>query len=527
MTAYQKGIEAFRAGRLDEAERRFRRAARELSGKASAAVWCYLGIVLAQQSRRDEALAAFAAAMAADPAYAESYYNQGLVFHLSGDLTAAIPCYEAALAQRNDYPDATRNLALALQQQGQADRAIRLYRQLLQRHPRDAWGCNSLAAVLQSQGQLEEALALCRQALEIQPQYPDACSNLATILKELGHADEALLQYQRAISLDPANPKYRFDFGLALLAAGRWLEGWPWYESRANRHCNRPPRHAAEWQGEPLAGKSILLYSEQGFGDIFMMFRYADTLVEAGASVSVLVPRCLHPLLQRGHGRFPVLCYYDEAPATDFDSSLMSLFLHLQVTPTSIPPVSPYVFARPSARPAGLAADRFQVGLVWGGTPQHPNDRNRSLPHFRDLASLLEVEGVCCHSLQKGPRADECLGFPVARPLQETWEWDDTAAFVQHLDLVITIDSAIAHLAGAMGVPVWLLLPKYPEWRWYPYGETTPWYRSMRLCRQPECGDWASVAQTLRAALGDQAKEWRDRQPARPLTDRVQPAQRL
>jgi tetratricopeptide (TPR) repeat protein len=508
MTSYQKGIEAFRAGQLDKAERHFRRAVREISGKASAAVWCYLGIVLAQQPlRREDALAAFAAAIAADPAHAESHYNMGLVFHLHGDSTAAISCYEVALAHRNDYPDATHNLGLLLQQQGDSVRAAQLYRDLLRRYPQDAWSYSILATILQSQGCLEEALALCRRALEIEPQYSGACCNLAQILKELGRFDEARQQYERALALEPANPKYRFNLGVVLLETGHWLEGWPWYESRENRHYNRPPCHGAEWQGEPVAGKSILLYSEQGFGDIFMMFRYAETLVDAGAEVTVLVPKVLHSLLRRGHDRFRVLHYYAEAPVADFDSSIMSLFLYLRLTPVTILPVAPYVFARASERPASLVPGRFHVGLVWGGTPQHPNDRNRSLPHFRELAPLLDVNGVSYHSLQKGQRAEECLGFPVSRPLLEDGEWDDTAAFIQHLDLVITIDSAVAHLAGAMGLPVWLLLPKHPEWRWYPYGETTPWYSTMRLCIQSERGDWTSVIHALRDSLIGQVKE--------------------
>lgn len=501
MTPYQKGVEAFRAGRFDEAERRFRIAAREIPGKGAAAAWCYLGIVLTRQQRGEAAADAFTAAIAADPAHAESHFNLGLVCHLRGEIPAAIRSYELALAHRGDYPDAIRNLAVALETAGDAARAVQLYRQLLQRNSRDAWTCNNLATLLKAQGSLEEALGLFQRALEIDSEYPAAFYNLGNVLKELGRPDEALQPYGRAAALEPGNPTYGVDFGFALLASGQWLEGWPWYEYRDGRHFNRPPLHGPEWRGEPVDGKSLLLYSEQGFGDVFMMFRYADVLVDAGAEVTVMVPRALQPLLRRGHGRFRVLSSADELAATDFDCPIMSLPLHLHLTLDSIRPVAPYVFARATERPAALQSDGLHVGLVWGGNPRFPDDRNRSLPHFRELAPLLDVEGVCFHSLQKEPRAGECLGFPVSQPLPDSGEWDDTAAFANHLDLIITTDTAMAHLAGAMGLPVWLLLHKLPDWRWYPYGEATPWYPSMRLFMQPNRGDWAGVVQPLRERL--------------------------
>ncbi|MEI6297529.1 MAG: glycosyltransferase family 9 protein, partial [bacterium] len=232
--------------------------------------------------------------------------------------------------------------------------------------------------------------------------------------------------------------------------------------------------------------------------------RYAESLTNQGAIVTVLVPPVLMTLLQRRHDRIQVLPNVNVKHLEghfDFHCPLMSLPRCLGLEPDLIQVIDRYLWARPEPRPPGFQEKRLQIGLVWAGNIKFSNDIQRSLPHFRLLAPLLELPGCQFHSLYVGSRVNELDGFIIDNPVTNFRDFDDTAAYIQHLDLVITVDTSVAHLAGALGKPVWILLPNIAEWRWYPYGETTPWYPSARLFIQRRRGDWCEIVQRVKQEL--------------------------
>jgi hypothetical protein len=355
------------------------------------------------------------------------------------------------------------------------------------------------------QNHWDVALEHYRSALKLRPDYIDALINAGWVFHASGDLDNALACYRRLDRLAPAHPMVRSNLGQVLLARGEWTaEAWNACEARWELQLNeRYPFPIPEWTGQPLQGKKLVLWPEQGLGSNIMMFRYAAWLAARGVAVTVMAAEPLQALFQRHQKTISVVPASRVAPlpAGDYHCPMMGLLRVLKVTPVTIYGQPGYLHARPEARPVQLATNLKHIGLVWAGKPEHGNDLNRSLPHFRVLAPLLELSGLAWHSLQLGPRENECLGFEVAQPAKAFKDFDDTAAFIQHLDLVITVDTAVAHLAGALGKPVWILLPTPAEWRWYPYGETTPWYPSARLFIQKTQGDWNEVVNRVAIAL--------------------------
>jgi hypothetical protein len=390
----------------------------------------------------DEAIPAFVQAAAFDPAKADYQYNLGLAMQHGGDVRAACDCYEKAVALRPGYAEAWYNLGVARQSLGQELAAIAAYDRLLF---------------------LEIAPADRRFALEV-----------------------------------------LYGLSFVLLARGEWTPAaWKAYESRWDFRpgFSRPATPFPEWDGRSSQGKRLLFWPEQGFGDNIMMFRYALSLAQQGALVTVLASPLLQSLFQRQHENVTVLSTVDPGEPYDGHRPMMGLLDALKVTPLSILSPSSYLHPRPDPRPGHWPLRGLQVGVAWSGGSRTGHDPLRSLSHLRALSPLLTVPGIFWHSLQKGTREDECLEFGIPQLAKEFNDFDDTAAFIQHLDLVITVDTAVAHLAGALGKPVWILLPTPAEWRWYPYGETTPWYPSARLFIQKTPGDWSEVIDRVAIAL--------------------------
>ncbi|MEI6297530.1 MAG: tetratricopeptide repeat protein, partial [bacterium] len=441
---YQQGIEALRAGRSEPAERCFREVLKDNPAEESAIL--YLGMILAKTNRMVEAAAFYEAGLQLIPGSAELCYNLALARQHQGDVATAIHHYEMAIRLRPTYAAAWNNLGLAYNDP-------------------------------------EKGIPCFQRAMALDPGDPQYHDNLGTDLVMLGHRDEGIRCYQEALRLRPNDPDIRLHYGLAVLGQGHWQQGWPFYDGRIAGRSSPLDSSISAWKGESLKDRSILLWAEQGYGDSLMMFRYANLLSEQGATVSVLVQSALMVLFQRGHDRIRILPMANgQRPegSFDFHCPLMSLPHRLGLEPDLIQIVDRYLFARPVPRPSSFQAKRLQIGLAWFGNPLFFNDRQRSLSHFRILAPLLGVPGCQFHSLSVGSRVNEINGFPVDNPITNAWDFDDTAAYIQHLDLVISVDTAAAHLAGALGKPVWILLPTPAEWRWYPYGESTPWYSSAR-----------------------------------------------
>lgn len=438
---FQRGTAAFRNQAADKAEAWFAEAVADDPQAAEA--WFWLGLVRAAQGKLPAAAEALAQARTLDPRQPDHHYNFGLARQLLGEQAEAATAYEQAAALRPGHAATWHNLAAACEHLGRHEQAIEAYEKLL--------------------------------ALEIPP-------------------DERREAESR-----------RYALGLGLLDQGRWTPAaWKGYRARWRllpEGFQAPRLPFPEWDGRIIPGYRLFLWPEQGFGDNLMMFRYAAWLARQGMAVSWFVPPALRPLFQRQESGVEVLGEIDPQRPFDGHQPIMGLLEALRVSSEMILPLAPCLRARPEPRPATLQAGKLQVGLAWAGNPNHPNDQHRSLPGLQALGPLLQIPGLQFHALQPGFGTEELQAAGINNPAREFRSFDDTAAFVQHLDLVVSVDTAAAHLAAALGKPVWILLPKPTEWRWYPYAETTPWYPSARLFIQKQSGDWDEVLRRVAQEL--------------------------
>jgi len=415
--------------------------------------------------------------------------------------------------------------ALAAQAQGDLAGAERLYRALIEADSRNGIAHNNLATLLRQSGRFAGAIAHYRCALESLPDSAQIHANLADTLESLEQYEAAESAYRRALELDPARAEARYNYGLLLLAAGRYAQGWAHYEARSQVFREHGSLPFARWNGEDLRGKTLLLLPEQGYGDTIQFVRYVSLLKARGvAKLSVICKPALVPLLRTVQGIDALITDPHGLQVHDYWDSLLSLPGRFGTTLESIPAQIPYVGVftnRLEAWRASLPVDGLRVGLVWKGNPEHDNDAERSLPHFSALQPLWSVNsvnsvssarGVHFISLQVGgaetearQRASEqpalCLGDQIR-------DFGDTAAIVGQLNLIICVDTAVAHLAGALGVACWLLLPRRGvDWRWQRSGVQSPWYpKDMYLFRQREAG-WPGVIGEVRDALADSVRE--------------------
>jgi hypothetical protein len=396
------------------------------------------------------------------------------------------------------------------------EESIQAYRSSLAAAPGVAQVHGNLAAALKQAGRADEAAAECRRALAIQPNFPEAMNNLGGILQDHGRFDEAMRTFRQVLASNPGFAEARMCLALALLLQGRFEEGWEAYESR-----RQIPRIARSfgfaqpyWDGSPLGGRRILLASEQGFGDTLQFVRYAALVAARGGRVMLQCKPELKRLLSGQCGIEQVIASGDPLRGFDAWCLLMSLPHLMRTTLQAIPARVPYLTPDPQLVRAWAERIRgepaaLKVGLVWAGGAHNKNDRVRSLS-LASLAPLARVPGVRLYSLQKGPASEQARVAPPGMQLvdwtQELRDFADTAALVANLDLVISVDTAVAHLAGAIARPVWVLLPLSPDFRWLLKRDDSPWYPTARLFRQPIEGDWPGVvAQVERALQGTRA----------------------
>lgn len=514
-----------------------------------------LGVVLERLGRLDEAERRFAAAAALDPRDPGLLQRRADLLQRLGRGAEAEACYLAALALRPDGAELHNNLAVLYAGTGRPDAAERHYRQALDAHPAhaDAWhnlgllytrqrrlaeaeaallACarlrpadlevlNSLGNVYQQRDREAEAEQAYRAALALRPGYAKTLNNLGALLQRGGRADEAEAAYRQAAAADPAYPEARWNLGFLLLAQGRLEEGWPWMEARhdprlAQPIAARPALPFPQWRGEGLAGRRIVVWPEQGFGDLVQFVRYLPLLKAAGArSVTLVCQDALAPLLRGAAGADLVLplSQAGRLEPQDYWVLALSLPMHFRTTLATIPAALPYLAADPArmahwrARLDDQARGGPRVGLVWRGFGGHVNDAHRSLPGLSSLAPLLALPGIAFYSLQRGMDGEEgarAAADPVLPALgAEIADFADTAAIVAQLDLVICVDTAVAHVAGALGIPCWVLLPAvHPDWRWLQGRSDSPWYPGvLRLYRQQRPGDWDGVIAALAADL--------------------------
>ena len=400
-------------------------------------------------------------------------FQSALSAHLAGHLDEAEHAYRSALEIKPDYAEAHNNLGILLK---------------VRRPP--------------------EAEAAYRRALEIKPDYADAHINLGNLLKDSKRLPEAEAAYRRALEIKPAYADARFNLSHLLLTLQRYHEAWPLYESRfdpkkENNVVKLPELSYPQWQGESLVGKSLVIWPEQGFGDLIQFVRYAPILKARGVSRLTLVcAQPLAPLLETVEGVDAVVTELAQVPAHDYWSFILSLPLHYATTAETIPVAPmPYLHTLPERVTRWrerLPSTGLRVGLVWKGSPMHKNDHNRSLPGLASFLPLWSVPGVTFISLQKGQGEEEASHPPLGQAIvalgAQMQDFADSAVIVSQLDLVICVDTAIAHVAGALGKPCWVLLPAMgSDWRWQLDRTDSPWYPSVRLFRQSDLEDWRAT----------------------------------
>ncbi|MFO1361145.1 MAG: tetratricopeptide repeat protein [Burkholderiales bacterium] len=469
------------------------------------------GVLHCERAAWREAIECFRAALSLRPDHAEAHCNLGTALQECGALDDAVRCFRTALGLRPDYYEAHYNLGNALKERGDLDAAADEYRAALRLQPDFPPAHNNLGTVLQQRGELDGAERAFAAALRLDPGFEKAHNGLGLVRFERGHVGEAIERYRHALRLAPDFAEAHLNLALALLLSGRLQEGWGEYEWRWRSRAlglERRHRDAPRWRGEPLAGRSILLHYEQGLGDTIQFARLAHAVAALGARVMLEVQAPLHALLRRALAPLEVLRAGDPLPTFDYQCPLLSVPGALGIALDDVPAAVPYLAADEALRLRWRerigGAQGLRVGIAWAGSATHRYDRNRSVP-FALLAPLLGVPGVRGYSLQKGAAAraagETRGGDALIDWTDELASFDDTAALVACLDLVVTVDTAVAHLAGALGKPVWLLTPFAPDWRWLLERADSPWYPTMRLFRQRAPRDWGGVVGDVRAEL--------------------------
>jgi tetratricopeptide (TPR) repeat protein len=442
----------------------------------------------------------------------EDAFVRAARLHRAGHLGEAAEAYRTILARNPDDARAWSNLGITLRARGAASSAIACYRRAIALSAAPAT-LGNLGNALKDAGRYEEAIAAHRACVAVSGEDPRARHNYAIALKAAGRLDDALAELEIACRLDPSAAGPQWDRALILLGLGRYAEGWPAYESRW-RLENRPhPYHAAHpWDGSPFSGRTLLVYPEQGFGDAILTARFLSGARSRGGRVVLACKRELRRLFSDLSG-VDRLVAADVAVEADLVVPAMSLPGLLDARLEWLPPPPRlHVPANASARFQPLLApwsDRFKVGIVWSGSVTFKGNSERATT-LEPFLRLAEIDGVQLFSLQKGPPAAQLAesgadGSVVVDLARHAADFADTAAIVSLLDLVIMTDSAVAHLAGALGRPVWNLLNLVPYWLYLRDREDTPWYPSMRLFRQRRHGDWAEVFARVAAALADAA----------------------
>lgn len=484
-------------GKLGDAKSHYERAV--TLQPTYAAAFCNLGVVLQNLGDLDGSVACQVRAIELRPDLAEAHNNLGLLLKQLGKPEEARAHYERAIILKPNYVEALCNLGVLLQHQDRPQESLDSFLKALSLRPDFAPAFDNLGNTLRQMGRLEESAACHKRAIEIAPRFAVAHNNLGVTLRKQGLLSAARESHDRALALQPSVPDFRWNLALIDLLEGKFEAGWLGYESRHERTENRPRSFSQPlWRGESLDGKAVLLHSEQGLGDSIQFLRYVPMVSAAGGKVILNVPASLRRLAEMLPGVQHITVDSDPLPSFDFHAPLMSLPLAFKTRLESIPGEVPYLQVPEDALQTAQAipwdAKKVRVGLVWSGNPKCTEDQNRSLKleHFQ---SLFGLESCAFYSLQIGGAADQIAAFEggIFDLRAAIHDFADTAALMTHLDLIITADTSVAHLAGALARPTWTLIPFAPDWRWLMEREDSPWYPTMRLFRQTTFGDWSLV----------------------------------
>ncbi len=437
-----------------------------------AEAWFNLGVTRALQKRPDEARRAYEQTVAISPTYAQAWNNLALLEVAAGNLAAAEASYRRALLVKPDYRDALYNFAV----------------------------------LLQEEERLQEAVTINERLVSLDPGFSEAHNNLGNCYLKLNRLAEAQNEYHETLAIHASHREAPMNLGLASLLMGDFARGWAGYEHRlAQRDLEQWDWKIPRWDGKIRPGENILVHSEQGFGDSIHFSRYVRLLLDAGMRVHIFCQPAIQPLFASIPGLERCVSHIDDLEPVDWQVPFPSLPSCFRTRLETIPNQVPYLLVEGQRAAAWqkvfaeLPKQGRRVGLVWQGNPNHRNDRNRSIS-LGTLGPVLDLPGFQFLGLQKGvSRSLMPSGLLDLSPLLV--DFGETAAAIEGLDLVVSVDTAVAHLAGALGKPVWTLLPYAPDWRWLLHRDDSPWYPSMRLFRQQIAGDWGTVVKEVRKAL--------------------------
>jgi tetratricopeptide (TPR) repeat protein len=463
-----------------------------------------LGITYVKLCNYDAAINYFKEAIKINPSFTEAYYNLGNALRDKKQFDDALACYQKVLQLNPSHADAYVNLGIINRIKGIFSEEIICYQKAIEINPNSIEAYYNLGNALLDNEQFNDAAACYQNVIQINPNIIQAYMYLGLIFRITAHLNEALTCYQKVIQLNPDYAEAHWQMANILLLMEDFKNGWKEYEwlwktedfKNRKRSFSQPP-----WQGQDIKGLTILLYAEYGFGDTIQFIRYAPLVAKLGATIIVECQKELASLLKSAEGIQNVISHGEPLPDFDIHCSLMRLPIIFDTSLKNIPANIPYITANPILVEKWRNRiqhddSRLKIGLVWAGISMP-----RKYCSLEAFAPFGQLKDVTFYSLQKGKNKDQIKNPPKGMKLidytDEFCDFSDTAAFIENLDLVISIDTSVAHLAGAMGKPVWTLIHFVPDWRWFLNREDSPWYPTMRLFRQSALEDWESVISNI------------------------------
>jgi len=442
----------------------------------------------------------------------EAYLNLGNLFASWRLFQKAVEPYRRAIVLAPDKTQAYNNLGVVYKELGRNEEALFAYQKVLELNPNDSAALNNLGNLRRNMGDTTGAIAALKCSITLNPNYADAYSNLGALYKENKEFDRAMFYYQKALALNPEHTNAQFDIALMELSKGHYESGWSGYEYRLKMNellAKTDVYTSPLWQGESLQNKTIILQTEQGFGDTIMFIRYAPYFKELGAKIIVRTRLELMALFRSIQEVDEIICEEDPLPEHDFYLPLLSCPQRFKTVLQTIPRKFPYLGSPKN----GLSFERksLHVGITWSGSPTNRGHKDRYVG-LKILSQLFDIDHISWYSLQIGADSHEIQSFNLHDTIIDKTElltdFAQTAAFIEALDLVISVDTSVAHLSGALNKKTFVLLSKPAEWRWMQEGETTPWYESLLLFRQEIRGDWQKPILQIKEKLRELTKAY-------------------
>jgi len=517
---FHHGNDALNAGKLDEAIDYFLRGTQ--TGQSSPQLWFNLGVAYERKGDIDKAIEAYKDAILLKLDYVKAHLQLATLLQRKGNIEEAIIHYQQVANLDHHHIDANLTAARLLCQQERFSEALPYFDCASKGHPDDIVLKFEYANNLVICNRNEEALVLYQELLKVRPQDTGMLYNTAFTLKKLGRIADAMPYYHATLTRNPHHTEAKFSLGLAYLTLGNFKEGWPLYESRWQRNSQLSPRNFSQpqWDGSSLEGKTLLIHAEQGLGDTFQFIRYVREVKERyNGRIIFAAQRPLHTIISRCCPYIDQVVTLASLPTSfDVQIPLMSLPLLFNTEESTIPSRIPYIFPDQGLVEHWknlLAKDKnVKIGICYQGNNKYSTAQLRAAVAAKSLpvhkfASLSELDGITLYCLQKETGTEQLKNISPRFTLyqfDETFDnnngrFMDTAAVIKNLDLVITVDTSIAHLAAAIGTPTWIILPEPADWRWMLKRSDTPWYSNVRLFRQPKTGDWNTVIQTVKEEL--------------------------